>query len=242
MNHVEQQWVSNYQKKIVEDFKHFPEFPFKSQLYRHFKESASYDVAKKVHKIMTTPEAVTFWCLAPYNLSSSMHRSESLLRPTLKKIKHKKRFKMAKTSKTKSSTSKEPEKTSFLGGDYYNHYQEYLNQIEDYDKNNDNEEKVTGDENEEEEEEEEIIIKPSKLYRNWLVLYTPPTFYTGTSLSHFDSSRYRKTKNYIMRPYMDSSTSISYSEEEYNNHEGISDDILCVLRTLGYTLNSDEGK
>jgi len=240
VNHVEQQWVSNYQKKIVEDFKHFPEFPFKSQLYRHFKESASYDVAKKVHKIMTTPEAVTFWCVAPYNLSSSMQRSESLVPPTLKKIKHKKRFKMAKTSKIKSSTtSKEPEKTGFHSGDYYDHYQEYLNEIDDYDKNYGNEDMMAEDEKE---EEEEIIIKQSKLYRNWLVLYTPPTFYTGTSLSHFDSSRYRKTKNYIMRPYMDSSTSISYSEEEYNNHQGISDDILCVLRTLGYTLNSDEGK
>ena len=39
---------------------------------------------------------------------------------------------------------------------------------------------------------------------------------------------------------MDVSTSINYSEEEYNNSYGISDDLLCVLRTLGYTLFTDE--
>jgi len=241
-HHADNQWVSSYQKKITEDFSHFPEFPFKSQLYRHFKESASYDVAKKVYQIMTTPEAVTFWCAAPYNLTSSMQHSESLIPPTVKTIKHKKRLKMYKPSKTQSTTkstsSKDPEKTSFMG-DYINHYNEYQYEIDDFDNNEEEEEKK---EEEKEEEKEETIVKKSKLYTNWLVLYTPTTFYTGTSLSHFDSSRYRKTKNYIMRPYMDPSTSISYSEEEYNNHYGISDDILCVLRTLGYTLNTDVGK
>ncbi|OUM67722.1 hypothetical protein PIROE2DRAFT_58591 [Piromyces sp. E2] len=251
-NHIDDEWVSLYQKKITEDFKHFPEFPFKSQLYRHFKESASYDVAKKVHKIMTTPESVTFWCVAPYNLTSSLQKSQSLVRPTLKskyrkknknKNKNKdssknKRFKMGTLDKTET-TSTIPIETSFVvnngniedietHSDQWINDQDYEGEIGDYGE--------IGDQ-----EEEKNMWINSRLFVNWLVLYTPKTYLTGTSLSHFDSQRYKKTKNYIMRPYMDVSTSISYSEEEFNNSYGISDDLLCVLRTLGYTLFTDEG-
>ncbi|ORY15784.1 hypothetical protein LY90DRAFT_677500 [Neocallimastix californiae] len=186
-NNKENEWISKYQKKISDDFKHFPEYPFKSQLYKYFKESASYELAKKVHKIMTTPESVSFWCMAPYNLKSSLHRNDP---------------------------------------------------ANDYDfNNNDN---LLDDEEEYDDDDNEPSIIQSRLFTNWLVLYTPKKFLTGTSLSHFDSLRYKKTKDYLMRPYMDVSTSINYSEEEYNNSYGISDDLLCVLRTLGYTLFTDE--
>ncbi|ORX59916.1 hypothetical protein BCR36DRAFT_408287 [Piromyces finnis] len=239
-NHIDGEWISSYQKKIVEDFKHFPEYPFKSHLYKYFKDSASYDVARKVHKIMTTPESVTFWCAAPYNLTSSLQMSQSLVRPTLKKkyfnsnkkINKNKRFKMAKTSK-KKPVSTIPVETSDIIQDDIENNSENITEIDDYREIENQEQEL--------QQEEVNMWKSSKLYVNWLVLYTPPTYLTGTSLSHFDSQRYRKTKNYIMRPYMDSSTSISYSEEQFNNSYGISDDILCVLRTLGYTLFTDEG-
>jgi hypothetical protein len=39
---------------------------------------------------------------------------------------------------------------------------------------------------------------------------------------------------------MDVSTSIESSEKEFNNSYGISDDLLCVLKTLGYSLFTDE--
>jgi len=220
---------------------------------------------------MTTPESVTFWCIAPYNLTSSLQQSQSLIRPTLKskyrntnkssnknnginKIKSSiknsgskknksssknKRFKMIKTSKTKT-TSTIPIETSFIvnngntddiitNSDQWINDEEYEGEVGEF------------EEIEDQVEEEENKWVNSRLFVNWLVLYTPTNFLTGTSLSHFDSQRYKRTKNYIMRPYMDSSTSISYSEEQFNNSYGISDDLLCVLRTLGYTLFTDEG-
>jgi len=220
---------------------------------------------------MTTPESVTFWCIAPYNLTSSLQQSQSLIRPTLKskyrntnkssnknnginKIKSSiknsgskknksssknKRFKMIKTSKTKT-TSTIPIETSFIvnngntddiitNSDQWINDEEYEGEVGEF------------EEIEDQVEEEENKWVNSRLFVNWLVLYTPTSFLTGTSLSHFDSQRYKRTKNYIMRPYMDSSTSISYSEEQFNNSYGISDDLLCVLRTLGYTLFTDEG-
>jgi hypothetical protein len=141
-NNKENEWIAKYQKKIIDDFAHFPEYPFKSHLYKYFKESASYEIARKVYQIMTTPESVSFWCAAPYNLKSSLQRSEELIRPTYK-FKYKSTTSNKTDSNDKIDSNNENNKTkSNNKGDRINNVNSVLNNSSNSKKSTTNTKKI----------------------------------------------------------------------------------------------------
>jgi len=74
---------------------------------------------------------------------------------------------------------------------------------------------------------------------HWVVLYTNNKYKSGSTISHLDNNRYLKTSGFLMRP--SGVRNVILDEYKYNvkNHNGIGDDILCILGTLGYRINYD---
>lgn len=74
---------------------------------------------------------------------------------------------------------------------------------------------------------------------HWVVLYTNKKYKSGSTISHLDSSRYLKSSGFLMRP--SGVRNVLLDEYKYNikNHNGIGDDILCILGTLGYRIKYD---
>jgi len=74
---------------------------------------------------------------------------------------------------------------------------------------------------------------------HWVVLYTNKKYKSGSTISHLDSNRYLKSSGFLMRP--SGVRNVLLDEYKYNihNHNGIGDDILCILGTLGYRIKYD---
>ena len=74
---------------------------------------------------------------------------------------------------------------------------------------------------------------------HWVVLYTNKKYKSGSTISHLDSNRYLKSSGFLMRP--SGVRNVILDEYKYNihNHNGIGDDILCILGTLGYRIKYD---